>query len=140
MQRENINSTLVFSSYNNAIKKLDHLTSSLNMDEQPVQFVNEFTSLEPAPYDEETFECPDELCDIIFKATKIPTHKLSEYKNIITDVLWHSGKYKMLEKHKQYCLSFFHELLAKDSLIIQNNTANYNTLRDTAKTLYKNEF
>lgn len=97
----------------------------------------DFTTLIPAPYNEETFLLPDIILNML--SSKQITD-LSDYKDIIEMILLNHGKYQLRDKDREYYLQNFKALLDTNSLIMKNNSANVNTLNILASNIYKSDF
>jgi hypothetical protein len=97
---------------------------------------SDFSKLIIAPYDETTFLLPDKILSLL-KPYK--NEDLSDYKEIIEFILINQGRYKLLEKDRNYYLQNFSKLLSTNSFYMKNNNANIKTIRDVSKVLYNQD-
>jgi hypothetical protein len=97
---------------------------------------NDFNTLIPAPYTEETFLLPSRIIEL-FSNTK--SDDLSDYKEIITMILLNQGTFQLNDKDRKYYLQNFSKLLNTSSLIMKNNNANNNTLNAMAIKIYSKD-
>jgi hypothetical protein len=137
LEKENINNTIYEEMYKNVMKFLSSVYRPQlkeKKEEDINYFISEsFSQLVHASYDESTFLVPEE---ILGKLTSYENNDLSDYKEIIEYILVNQGRYKLLEKDREYYIKNFSRLLQTDSIIMKNNNANIKTLRETAKSIY----
>jgi serine/threonine protein kinase len=95
-----------------------------------------FNTLVPAPYTEETFLLPESIMGLM-SGTEL--EDLTEYKDIITNILLYRGVYALSEKDKKYYIENFKKLLEVESLNMHNNCANFKTLRSLSKQIYQKD-
>jgi hypothetical protein len=100
----------------------------------------DFSTLEKTNYDDTTFLTPSEIL------TKIQPYQdnyqdndLSDYIDIIEYILLNKGKYKLTEEDRKLYIQNFSNLLNSNRIYMKNNTSNIKTLKETAKTIYKND-
>jgi hypothetical protein len=94
-----------------------------------------FESLETAPYTKDTFLIPDVILNLFNKYGE-KMEDLSEYKNVIEQVLLNKGEFSLSDKHRQYYLNNFKELLTINIVNMKTYTANVNTLYYVGKSIY----
>lgn len=95
----------------------------------------DFKSLIPASYSEDTFLLPKDIKLILEESPK--ELDLSEYKEIIENILLNTGHYKLSEKYRKYYLNNFKTLLTINSFNMKNNSANRITLEKIANIIYR---
>ena len=113
--------------------KYDTVIKSMSKDDVVYTISTDFSEFKPAPYTDETFLLPDTISSLL---TPFSDNNLTDYKDIIEHILVNQGRYRIKEEDRQYYLNNFRELLNTSGLIMQNNTANINTLRTTAYDIY----
>ena len=94
-----------------------------------------FNSLEIAPYTEETFLIPDVILNL-FQKYRDRYEDLSEYKNVIEQILLNQGEFKLSDKHRDYYLKNFANLLSTNNVNMKTYTANVNTLYSVGQGIY----
>ena len=106
---------------------------------QPVTYniEGDFSSLEKASYTEESFLDPSFIKNILGEG-KV-SEDLSKYHEIITSVFLDDGPYKLDKAVKADYQKNFKKLLSIDPLIMKNNTANLNTLRELSEKIYSHD-
>ena len=124
--------------YKKVIKKVKNTYREqlLQDDEEKVEYdLSQLEGLEHAPYSESTFLLPDVIMSLL---RRYPNKKedLSEYKTIIETVLLNQGMFKLSDKHMDYYLLNFKELLEANGTAIKTNTANVVTLYEVSRGLY----
>lgn len=90
-----------------------------------------------APYTEETFLVPQKILELLNDTSD--SNDLSEYKEIIEMILLNKGVYKLTDKHRDYYLANFDNLLRASSLNMKNTNANKKTLLSIAPIIYKED-
>lgn len=95
----------------------------------------DFSKFIVSPYTEETFLIPDNINTLI---SPLIIDNFSIYKIIIESVILNNGQYQLSDQNKQFYMINFNTLLNTSSLIMQNNTANVNTLQIISKFIYSN--
>jgi hypothetical protein len=142
LEKEGIDSSKYDLMYNHVIKKIKKTYENKikNSDDEKVNYVidDKLKSFVFSPYTENTFLRPDIVLNMLNNKINYPID-LFKYKNIIERILTNQGMFKLLENHKEYFMKNFQQLLELNSLIIQNNIANINTIYNTAKELYKTD-
>jgi hypothetical protein len=133
------NSQKVYKIAMKKIKKTYRKKLEQDFDEKiEYDITHSFDSLEYAPYTEETFLTPDVILNLLEKYNNL-SEDLSEYKNIIEQILLNQGMFKLSEKHKEYYLKNFANLLSTNSVNMKTYTANVNTLHEVAKHVYSTD-
>lgn len=117
--------------YMDMINKMEEENIMYNID-------GDFKTLTPALYTDDTFLSPKVITEMIESSEK--EIDLSEYKEIIENILINDGKYKLREKDREYYLSNFKTLLSVNNLNMKNNSANRNTLKVIANRIYKIDY
>jgi hypothetical protein len=97
-----------------------------------------FESLEIAPYTEDTFLIPDVILNL-FKKYKDRHEDLSEYKNVIEQILLNQGEFKLSDNHREYYLKNFAKLLSTNNVNMKTYTANVNTLYNVGNGIYSSD-
>lgn len=89
-------------------------------------------------FDENIFLSPKNVYAIIekYKKYNITDIDYGEYRLIIETVLTNSSSYKMTEKHKQFYIDNFADILRKDMLKIKIQDSDINTLRILSREIY----
>ena len=80
---------------------------------------------------------PQKILTLLDESSDI--NDLSEYKEIIEIILLNKGKYQLSDKHREYYLANFDNLLRSSSLSMKNNRANRQTLLLLAPIIYKED-
>lgn len=97
--------------------------------------VGETSVLEPAPYNMETFLVPKTVLKYL-KELK-PASDLSDYKDIIEQILLYSGtNFALKPEDRAHYLANFDSLLKTSSIAMQNNSANLTTLKSLVLEMY----
>lgn len=97
----------------------------------------DFSKLEVAPYESETFLQPKAIATLL---KDLPVmDNLTTYQEIITSILLYKGKYQLSPENRKHYLRNFSKLLAADPLIMQNNSANLTTLRWLSGKIYSED-
>lgn len=140
LDNNNIDSTHYEKIFENSMRLLHRVYKGLidKNEEENILYdlEDDFNTLIPAPYTEETFLLPSRILEL-FSNTK--TDDLSDYKEIITMILLNQGTFQLNDKDRKYYLQNFSKLLSTSSLIMKNNNANNNTLNNMAVKIYSKD-
>jgi len=112
--------------------KIDKMTE----EEVDYEMVGDFSSLEPAPYTQESFLEPKKIERTLKILQGTPTVDLSKYQEIITSILLNQGPYELSKENRQHYLRNFSKILDTNPLNMQNNTANITTLQWLSGSVY----
>jgi hypothetical protein len=88
------------------------------------------------PYTKENFLTPKVIFDYIKNHENIEINDITEYKNIIENVLINTGYFKLNDNDKTYYMDIFNKLLNSDSSAMLNNNANIKTSRILSLQIY----
>ena len=131
--------------YNEAINKikrvyLEKLQNGLDLDSKiEYNLFKNFGKLELAKYKEDTFLLPDVIINLLYEYENKDGTDLSYYKHIIEHILLNQGEFKMSDKHKNYYIENFSELLKINSVNMKTVYANVYTLYDVARDIYSQD-
>lgn len=90
-------------------------------------------------YTKEIFLDPNSVLKYIRKYKEYKINDLSEYKDIIANILSYNGTYKLSEEDKKYYSNMFSKLLEQKSIMMILDNANVNTLRTIASNIYQKD-
>jgi hypothetical protein len=102
-----------------------------------------YDNLLVSQYTKDSFLNPKIMFDYIEKNLNIDIEDMSEYKDIVENVIINKGTYKLNDDDKKYYINNFSKLLNINSISLINNIANINTAKTISKELYlkdKEEF
>lgn len=136
LEIEDINKEKYISIYNNCMNFIHtYYTQELQyLEKQKIEY--EFnTNNNTIHYDSNTFLLPDEISSKINSITSFE-HDITEYKDIIQNVLLNNRTYKLPNHLKEYYINNFDQILNKDNVHIKNYVANINTLVLTTYDIY----
>jgi hypothetical protein len=128
--------------YGKALRKIKSVyTKKLEVEEdEKIEYDihHSFDYLEIAPYTEDTFLIPEVIFNLM-KKYENNYEDLSEYKNIIEQILLNKGIFSLSDNHREYYVKNFKKLLETNSVNMKTYTANINTLYKTGKDIYFND-
>lgn len=138
LKKNNLNPTEYIQFFNDSINYIDTVYNK-NITQLYAKKVNyllstDFDVLSCAKYNEETFLLPNKIFSLINES--IQNLDLSEYKDIVENILIYDGKYKLPETIYNFYFENFHKLLDIDNFVMKNNVANHNTIIYITKELY----
>ena len=94
------------------------------------------TNVIKCPYTKETFLTPKVMFDYIKNNENVEINDITEYKNIIENVLINMGAFKLKDDDKKYYMNIFDKLLNSNSSAMLNNNANIKTSRTLSLQIY----
>lgn len=139
LDKNHIDKTKYERIYNNTMNFLESVYRPQidTKQEKDIEYIlDSFSTLIPAPYNQETFLDPRRILDQI---VPYQDNDLSEYKEIIEYILINQGKYKLNNKDREHYLRNFSRLLQTNSVVMKNNNANIKTLLETARVVYSTD-
>ena len=98
-----------------------------------------FSIVSENPYTKETFLTPNIMFEYLKKYENVEINDVSEYKEIVENVLINTGTYKLCDEDIKYYLNIFSNLLKTSNTTMLNNNADIKTSRLLSLEIYSND-
>jgi len=136
LEKQGIPKSKYVKKFNKTINYLDQLFRTINPENDSIPIFNYYPKMIPSPYTQSTFTNPETIYKLL--NTMEQYDDITEYKDIIENVILQTGEFHLPENVKEEYKKF--PILKINNVIMKNNCANLHTLQTTAREVYTQDF